>query len=303
VSTDTLDRRRLAVFLLVTFGVSWTTAAVVAATGGLQSETTVLPGLPLWLVLVATGYMWGPAVGNVVARLVTDEGWRDLMVRPNLRSSARVYLAVWLTPLPVVAAGAAVFFALFPRYFDVDMGAFGGALAAAGVTADPALLLAVQLAGALTVGAALNTVFAFGEEFGWRAYLLPKLRPAGDVPAVLAHGVVWSVWHWPLIAMGYEYAGLDYWAAPWTGFLAFTPFAVAAGTFLAWATVRTGSVWPAALGHGVINAVAGIGIVFVRPSAPFLLGPGPQGVVGVLPWVALAAVLLRRLSGEPTTPS
>jgi membrane protease YdiL (CAAX protease family) len=37
----------------------------------------------------------------------------------------------------------------------------------------------------------------FGEEYGWRGYLLPKLLPLGELRASLLVGVIWGVWHFP----------------------------------------------------------------------------------------------------------
>lgn len=40
----------------------------------------------------------------------------------------------------------------------------------------------------------------FGEEFGWRGYLLPRLAQRMDArQAVLVHATIWWVWHWPAI--------------------------------------------------------------------------------------------------------
>jgi len=288
---QTLDRRRVALFCAVTFGVSWATALVVFLTGGLTDSPQILPGVPLWLVLVSSFYMFGPAIGTVVTRVVTDEGFGDAMLRPNLREGWRAYLAAWFAPAALVLLGAALFYAVFPGFFDPSMEALRGTLVELGVEMDPLTLLAAQFAAALTFGTAVNTVFAFGEELGWRAYLLPKLWPLGARQAILLHGVVWGVWHWPLLAMGYNY-GFDYPGAPWTGMLAFLVFTVGTGAFLAWVTIRSDSVWPASIGHGAINAVAGIGTAFAAGSPPVLLGPTPVGVVAALPWLAVALAVL-----------
>ncbi len=288
---ETLERRRIALFCAVTFGVSWATALVVFLTGGLANSPQLLPGIPLWLVLVSTFYMFGPAIGAVVTRFVTDEGFGNAGLGPNLRDSVRAYLAAWFAPAGLVLVGAGLFYAVFPAYFDPSLGALRESLAGLGVEADPLTLLGGQFVAALTFGTAINTVFAFGEEFGWRAYLLPKLWPLGSRRAVLLHGVVWGVWHWPILAMGYNY-GVGYPGFPWTGMLAFLVFAVGAGGFLAWVTTESGSVWPASVGHGAINAIAGIGTAFAAGSPPVLLGPAPVGVVAALPWVAVAFAVL-----------
>lgn len=287
----TFERRRVAVFLAGAFGVSWLTALVISLTGGLVDSPEVAGSLTLAAVLLPLAYMFGPALGNVLARVVTGEGRRNLRLRPESDGTWKYYAAAWLLPAVLVVLGGALYFALFPAQFDPSMAAFADLLRELGADLDPRVVAAVQIVSALTIGPVVNAVFAFGEEFGWRGYLLPKLLPLGVRRAVLLHGVVWGVWHWPIVAMGYNY-GFDYPGFPYTGMVAFLAFTVGAGTFLAWVTVREGSVWPACIGHGAINAIAGITVLFVAGQPNPLLGPTPVGVVAGLPWLALAASLL-----------
>ncbi|MFC7130389.1 CPBP family intramembrane glutamic endopeptidase [Haloferax chudinovii] len=287
---ESFESRRVFVFLLVAFGLAGATALVVSLTGGLTNSPPVAVGLPLWLVLVSTCYMFSPSVANVVTRLVTGEGWTSLRIRPALRSNVGTYLLAWLAPGLVIAIGSALFFALFPAYFDPDATALRGVLPP-GTSLE--LVVVAQVAQGLVLGATVNTAFAFGEEFGWRAYLLQKLLPLGPRRAVLLSGVVWGAWHWPLIALGYNY-GFGYPGAPWTGFLAMVWMTTAVGVFLAWVALRADSVWPAALGHGMFNAFAGLGSVFATTGAPSLLGPTAVGAVAVVPWVVVAAALVVR---------
>lgn len=294
-----LERRRLALFLVLAFGLAWATAGVLYATGGLTDSPTVFESGPLSLsltsVLLPTAYMFAPGIANLLTRLLTGEGWDHLMLRPRFFEHWQRYVAAWFAPGLFTALGAALFFIVFPRYFDPTAESFAAA-ASGGVDVgmSPLVLAAVAVGAAVVVNPLVNAVFGFGEEFGWRAYLLPKLAPLGLRRAVVVHGLIWGAWHWPLIAMGYEY-GFDYVAFPWTGFVVFLPFTVATGTFLAWLTVETGSVWPASLGHGAVNATVVVAVVFARGDPNSLLGPLPIGLVGVLPWVALALVLLARM--------
>jgi membrane protease YdiL (CAAX protease family) len=296
VPSSGVERVRVGLFLGLAFGISWAVAAAIYATGGLVDSPELVAGVTLATVLLPTGYMFGPAIANLLTRLVTGEGWAKLHLRPH-GDRWRLYVAAWLGPAALVLAGGAVFFAAFPQYFDPTMAGFESAVRAAAEAAGGALtldvrtLVAVQLVAALTIGPLINTVFAFGEEFGWRAYLLPKLLPLGARRATVLVGVVWGVWHWPLVAMGYNY-GFGYAGAPWTGLVAMCWFTVLVGVFLSWVTLREGSVWPAALGHGAVNAVAAIAVVFVQGSPSPLLGPTPLGVVASLPWLVLAAWLL-----------
>jgi membrane protease YdiL (CAAX protease family) len=57
------------------------------------------------------------------------------------------------------------------------------------------------------VGVPIGTLLAFGEEFGWRGYLLPKLLPLGEVKAALIVGLIWGPWHLPMLIVGLNYPG------------------------------------------------------------------------------------------------
>src|SRR5690606_28149615 len=144
--------------------------------------------------LIATGYMWAPALAHVLTRLVTREGWHDLWLRPRFRTAWRTWLIAWFTPLLATLVGAAVFFALFPQYFDPDLLQLRAALANSGplATLNPWLLVGLMIVQAMLVATVINSLFTFGEEFGWRAYLLQKLLPLGPRRAALLSGIIWG---------------------------------------------------------------------------------------------------------------
>ncbi len=302
-----LEIRRLGVFLALAFGIAWLTAGAIALTGGLADSPRVFAGVSLALVLVAGPYMFAPALANVGTRLLTGEGFERTLLGPRVRESRRSYLIAWLAPVGLVVVGAALYYLAFPD-------AFGGLAAvqdtldragdAAGVplSVSPDAFIAIQVAQVLVVAPLVNSLFTLGEEFGWRGYLLPKLLPLGTRRALLVHGAIWGVWHWPIIAMGHNY-GLDYPGAPWAGLLAMLLFTVAAGVVLGWLTLRSGSVWPAVLGHAMINGAGGLGLLFLVGEPDLLFGPTAAGLLGMVPWLIVAGWLLahpRRL--EPAGP-
>ena len=302
--SDELERGRILTFIALAFGIAWAVGAYIYATGGLGGSPTLVSGVPVSraMVLLATGYMWAPALANVLTRAATGEGWGDLRLRPHLRAGWPYWLAAWLLPAALTLLGAALYFVAFPAHYDPTLSTLRGILdeaAAAGAPLPfgPWGLAALQLAGAVVLAPALNSLFTFGEEFGWRAYLLPKLLPLGPRRAMVVLGVVWGVWHWPVIAMGYNY-GLGYPGAPWLGMAAMVWFTFVAGTFLGWVTLREGSVWPAVVGHAAVNGVGSIGLLFARGSPTPLLGPGVTGVVVSVPWAVTAGVILWRLGDE-----
>jgi membrane protease YdiL (CAAX protease family) len=51
-------------------------------------------------------------------------------------------------------------------------------------------LLTILFFTSLILGPTINGIFGFGEELGWRGYLLPKLMPLGKAKAYLILGVI-----------------------------------------------------------------------------------------------------------------
>lgn len=280
---------------------------MIFATGGLSDSLRLFPGTPITLafVLIPTAYMFSPALAHVFTRLITREGWNDLRLSPRLREGWRVWVSAWLGTLLLVFVGAVVFFAVFPGVFDPSLGTLREQISAAeeetgeSVSIPIGVLFAIQVVSATLIAPVINSIFAFGEEFGWRAYLQPKLMPLGFRTAMLLMGFVGGVWHWPIIAMGHNY-GTDYPGAPWLGLLAMTWFTFVVGTFLGYLTLRAGSVWPAVIGHATINATAGLPLLLSTGEASVLFGPASVGVVGSVGFAAVALwLLLRGTGGNP----
>ena len=292
-----IEKKRLLLFLGFAFGISWLTALVIYLTGGIQNSPILsLGGTPVSLayLLVATAYMFGPMIANILTRLITREGKEGLLLEPKFDHGRWIFwLLAWLLPGVFTILGAVVFFLLFPAHFDPELGAITQQLEAVGSTtsASPWLILASQTIQAMLMAPLLNAIPTFGEEFGWRGYLQPKLMPLGGRKAVLLTGVIWGVWHWPVILMGYNY-GLDYFGAPFLGPLAMVWFTVALAVIFGWLSLKAQSVWPAVVGHGALNGIAGIGILLAKGNPSSLLGPAPTGVIGGLAISLFALILL-----------
>ena len=140
----------------------------------------------------------------------------------------------------------------------------------------------------------INAPATFGEEFGWRGFLLPALLPLGKRKALLLSSAIWGVWHWPLVWMGHNY-GLDYWGYPWLGLAATVWFTVSIGIFIGWLSLKGRSVWPAVFAHGALNGLAAIGMLFLKGTPPTLLGPTPAGLLGVLPFTLVSVWIFHKL--------
>jgi len=287
-----VDTRRVALFLGLAFGIAWLTGLVIYLTVGIAKSRQIVPGLPLALVLMAVPYMWAPAIAHILTRLISREGWKNLGLRPNFRRGWPYWLMGWVLPGLMTIAGAVVFFLLFPRYFDSSLTLLRQSLQRSPVLArfSPWVVVAIETVAGILISPIVNSLATLGEEFGWRAYLLPKLLPLGWRKALLLMGAIWGVWHWPVIFMGYEY-GFKYPGYPWLGPLLFIWITFILGVFLAWITLRAGSIWPAVIGHAAINGIAGLAALMVTGNPNPLLGPLPVGIIGSLGYAVVSLIL------------
>lgn len=286
-------RSTIILFLVAAFALDWVGWII----AGAQSGWVIDESSGIWGPLLAV-LMFGPLASAVIVRVTrktaVDAGWR-----PRIKGGVRWYMLALAIPPALTLAGSAVYFLFFSGDFDPEASRFSAAaIAQLGVGTDqvPAIF-AIQVANAVIFAPFINMLLAIGEEAGWRGFLYPAMRE--QMPrrrAAILTGAAWGLWHAPLIAMGYNY-GSDYLGFPVSGIVAMTIFCMAFGTFLCFLRERSGSVWPCALAHGSLNAVAGLGMWFSR-SAGGTLGPMPLGLLGCIPVVLLALWLLGRL-GAP----
>ena len=156
-------------------------------------------------------------------------------------------------------------------------------------------LMLVQCVQALFLAPVMSFVTCFGEEWGWRGYLLPKMQNLlPTVPMLLVTGIIWGLWHAPLTIIGHNY-GLGYWGFPFTGIAMMCLFCITLGIFLSFVTLKTGSCIPAILAHGAINGIAAIGIYFTHDGGNPFVGPAPTGIIGMIPFLAAAIFMVLHL--------
>jgi uncharacterized protein len=282
-----LDIKRITIFLAFAFGIAWLFGLVVYLTGGLDYSPEIFPGsgITLALVLLSCGYMWSPAFAHLLTRLTTHEGWKDTCLCPRRRDWP-YWLAAWFVPSIMTILGAALFFTVFQQYFNPSSMAGTGQ-----VTPNALWMIVIKVLIGVLIAPFINSLFTFGEEFGWRGYLQPKLMPLGGRKAILWIGLIWGVWHWPVIAMGHNY-GVGYPGEPWLGMLMMVWFTTGFGIFQGWLTLRTGNVWPAVICHSAVNGINGLSAICIQGNPSTLLGPYPTGLVGSAAWVLLALVIL-----------
>ncbi len=294
--------KRLTIYLVVTFGLTW----------GLLIPTGFLFGTfeggeassPVMIGLIALS-MFFPLVGALIANFACGPNDRiDLGWRPRIKGNARTYLISWFAPAAIAIIGCIAFFVANPHLFDPTMRSYIElSSAAAGLAPDELagemppvpVLLGATLVLSLVIAPFINMIPAFGEELGWRGMLYPTLAELmSRRSAALVTGVIWGLWHAPVIVMGHNY-GMGYEGFPLAGILTMTLMCTAMSCWLSLLRTRSDSVWPCALAHGAFNAIANVGVVFCS-AGQTLFGPNPLGLVAGIPLVAVGAFCWYRLS-------
>lgn len=281
--------RRTILFGIITFGLAWTLAALIPLTGMAYGGTASL--------VILTLCMFMPTVGNILTRLITRQGFGDFRLKPRFKGNLRNYLYAYLVFIMLIYLGIFLYYLLFREEFDPLAGYVLSGGAPEGEVTYGAILATVLVS--TLIAPVINIVPTLGEELGWRGYLLYELKePCGSTKAVLYTGVIWGVWHAPMIAMGHNY-GTDYVGYPVTGILMMIVFCVAVGIIEGYLTLRTGSAVPAAMCHSAINALASIGILFGNTmEIRTLVGPVYTGIIPLLPTILFAAYILYRIGRE-----
>ena len=215
----------------------------------------------------------------------------------GLKKNWRYYMIAWLLPGMMTFLGAVVYFAVLPNELDTSFGYVSRALKDNNINDMTAeYYIAKEIVNGITVVPFVNIVLGMGEEIGWRGYLYPELRKKySPFKAHLITGFIWGLWHTPINMTGYNY-GTRYFGFPIVGIIAMSVFCFSVGVVLSWLTAKTGSIFPASLMHGSVNAINSAGVMF--QGIPYLygptmiLGPSPNGLIGGIPMLILALAII-----------
>lgn len=196
--------------------------------------------------LYVVGLMWCPALAGMLTlrlngRSISELGWKWGQTKYQVWS--------WFIPLLYASiAYAIVWIAGFggfgnPQYLD--------SLVKAMHLGGPRWLsvaLGIGLTG--TFGLVVSISHALGEEIGWRGFLVPELfRTTSFTTTALISGIVWSLWHYPVLIWGDYNAGTP----TWYGLTCFTVMVVSMSFVFAWMRLKSGSLWTGAILHASHN--------------------------------------------------
>jgi uncharacterized protein len=235
--------------------------------------TPILGGFTLALV------MFTPLISVLIMKLVvtregwTLKGWADLGLQ-------RLGLRQWIT-----AAGVPVLVLVL---------AYGIVWSTGVAQFDAAGVANWGPWDQFTINLAITIVFCFGEEIGWRGYLLPKLMVLGHRPALLITGLLQAIWHVPFIVFTVFYHGDG---NVWIVVPLFLMTMTIAGVLFGYLRLASGSVWPAAIAHAVFNIYWGLFNKVTITDSPIAYEylAGESGVLTLVIVAIAAAWFIRRM--------
>jgi uncharacterized protein len=132
----------------------------------------------------------------------------------------------------------------------------------------------------------LYWVTAFGEEYGWRGFLVPQLAPLGGLRISVFVAFLCAVWHVPPIFL----YGFDYPAHQFAALGIFLAFAVPFTVLQTWLRAATRGLAAPVAAHATLNLLAGI--VYANFSRANWTLAGPMGLLGTLPFAVGAIVIV-----------
>jgi len=220
---------------------------------------------------LAQGYMLLPAIAAFLTRIFFDpRKFSDANLRLGRWSD---YLKFWITSLGISALTFLVYTLFGAGEWDLSGQAFLDRMAAqflalgqdmntatpAGMT--PQMMLWLYFWGGLTIfNIVPGVITGFGEEFGWRGLLFPRLYAIKPWVAFIIGGLIWYVWHLPLMLVSPQPSSLQ------TQMLLMPVLAlgsICTFTYLAYVYVKSGSVFVTAVAHITMNnAQASLSYIF-----------------------------------------
>jgi len=277
--------KKFLTYLFVSYGFSWGLTAMMWAMGGL---TTSSAGALMFL------YMWGPGIAGLICAWQFNAGERQEAL--GFKGGGNLWvLWAWLIGVGLIVL--ALLISLLGPGVDYRAPIEGvkEVVAAQGMDIGDQLdmpgMNATLIFSAIVFGAAINVPLMLSEELGWRGWLWHHLRPKGFWTATFWIGLLWGLWHIPIIVMGHNYPGMPIW-----GPVLFTLFCLLYSPIFSYIREKSGSIWAPCVLHGTMNACAGMAIMMqTNMDMPWRGVVGIGGFVGI---IILALWVVLRMKGK-----
>lgn len=280
--------KSLKYYLLFTFLLTFGTGFIVYRSGGLN-------GYPA----LANAIMFFPAVVAIIITGIVEKNMRlsSMLKALGLRLGKVKYLIIYpFITFILIIFSYLVTYLIAPDIY-VSASELPEILSGLSIEFDsksvPLQIISIFLLN-YSLGAIFNTPLMLGEEIGWRAFLYPRLKSIHPRYGLIIGGIVWGVWHAPMILMGHNYPSF-----PFLGLFIMTLFCIPIGIILYYFYLQSGSIITVALCHGVINTTAStVQLIFVDIETMNPVIHGPTGMIGIIIFLVIAFFIYRKYMVE-----
>lgn len=289
-----VDLKKVSMFILLAYALAW-----IPEIWYFSSDGTVDSG---WFILLALGCMFTPAIATIIVLNTVDKApLSDIGLRYIFNKwyfiAIAIAISVSLLSIPISAllteleltnglpflieqVNKSTEIAASERETVIDsLKQYGSWL--------PYIIIGASIIGAIIAGPTLNAIPALGEELGWRGFLFQELKPLGFWTSSLITGVVWGIWHLPLIINGFNYP-----ETPVAGIFMMVLFTVLLSPIFTHIRERSNTVLVPAVFHGTINTIAGLSLVFLPGASRIVVGI--NGLAGALILGSFNGIILLR---------
>ena len=227
--------------------------------------------------------MMTPLLSHILTRLITKDKTDidGLYLRAHLKGNVKYYCyAVLYGLLMNLVGGILVRIFIFPNEGFLP--------------ADKLHSMLCQIPLTFSMTFMLMTV-CFGEEYGWRAYLTPKLETfLPDWAVFVVQGIIWGMWHKDMLDAGGNF-GKDHAFYPWANYVLMCISCMFFGMFLTYLTRKTHSIYPAAICHSAIDFIQVGSLLFPELSEDFNETHGEivfhVGILSMIPFPLVVGII------------
>jgi membrane protease YdiL (CAAX protease family) len=276
---------RTTLFLLLTFTISFSIAGIYWLLGFSGSDK-------IGFTILGVIYMFLPTLSVIIVKkwVHREEISTDLLISFKLN---KWFLVAWLI-MPVITFSSVGVSLLFNDItYSSEMAGFVKRLEPLmspeqieqmklSLDSLPVNFLWIILFQGLIAGLTVNAVAGFGEELGWRGFLLSEFKNMKFIKASIIIGFIWGIWHAPLILMGHNYP-----QHPQVGVLMMIVLSILLTPLFVYITIKSKSVIAASIMHGTMNAVAGISIMLIEGGNDLTVG-----IAGFSGFITIALFIL-----------
>lgn len=261
--------KSVVIFLVLTFIINWSIAGVMYL---LNIKMRDITG-----ILLGVLYMFIPMIVAIFVKKVVQKEEIKQSLGISFKWNRWFFIA-WFLP-PILSLVAFLLSLLFPDIsFSPEMqGMFERfkdtvseedlALMKEQMKTLPVHPIILAFLQGMIAGITINAIAGFGEELGWRGFLLYEFREMSFWKSSILIGSIWGIWHAPLILQGHNYP-----QNPEIGAIIFIIWCILLSPIFNYIRIKSRSVVAVSIMHGTINATYGLSIILIKGGNDLLVG-------------------------------